>query len=155
MRLSKTKAYIIGLLLLIIPFLVYNLIWLAGTKKVNATVIAINKASGSLGITANKRYTSTSTYPVYEYIVGDHIYRRAGHDNMPSKAGDTVTLRYKVSDPLKARLNTFWGLWLQVIIWSGVLILLWSMVFLHRKIIPPRSVIHISSAGIKIIPPER
>lgn len=141
MRFSKWTAYIIGLLIIRTPFIFYKIIWLSKTRTVKACVVSVNR-------TKHLRYEQE--YPVYEYTVGEYRYRKSGNYNMPFKAGDSVFLRYKVSNPLTARLDTLWGLWIDTFLYSGVLVLIWSMIFLHRKIIPEGSDILITHKGIKL-----
>lgn len=144
MQLTQTKAYIIGVFVLTVPFIIHNVLWLNNSRVVNAYVAKIGRPIS---------ITSSQTFPVYEYVIGEYRYQSAGNYNMPFKVGDSVSLRYKINNPLKTRLNTFPGLWLKVMIWMGVLLLMWTLVFLHPGIIPRRSLLFISRKGIRIIPP--
>ncbi|ULQ54636.1 hypothetical protein [Flavihumibacter fluvii] len=78
----------------------------------------------------------SSIYPVISFNAGaDTVWFNGEGDNemMP---GDTVPVRFQKNDIHDARINTFTGIWMDVIIIAGVPSLMLLLIYLHNGIFP-------------------
>lgn len=132
------KRYIFFLLVFIIalaPYLAVRLIWISSAKKTNGIVAFTGK--------------DISTQMPHSYSVimfsatgKDTVFFNSG-DNEIYEVGSTVPILYQPAEPKSAYINGFMGLWLDVTIYSIIMLVLVGIIFLHPAIVPYRSNIKI------------
>ena len=127
MLLNKNQFFGILFFLLLTPFLVYRLCSIAGSLTTAGKMRFMGKTiSGQI----------TSVYPVISFSSGaDTIWFNGEGDNglLP---GESVPVRYQRKDVHDARINTFFGVWMDLIIIAGVPSLMLLLIYLHKGIFP-------------------
>jgi len=125
----------------LLPLTLYKMGWLAFSKPTVGTVLYIAQT--------NSRTTGRQTYPVVEYNTGRHKLTASGDYNLPYSAGDPYPIRYNQFNETDTRLNTFWGCWIDTMIWNTIFTVIISITFLVDGIVPKESLINLSLKGIK------
>lgn len=127
---SRTRFFLTILAIIVVPVLASKLIWLAGSKKADGKVSFIGK-----------RYAGQMmyTYSVIWFVAGSDTIWFNGRNGIIFNEGETVSVRYQKEDPADARLNIFLGIWGETVVYGGIPVLIWFVIFLHPAIIPYRS----------------
>jgi hypothetical protein len=136
MKLTRLQLYFLGLLLLLLPLIVYKLIWLKRSVITRGVVLDVYET---------RRYRNT--YPRIQFNTYNNTVTFSGHYNSPYEPGDSLDIRYIPSNPTNYSIDTFWNIWIVVIIINGMLFVFWSFLFLKNVI--PQGQFLISSQGIK------
>lgn len=118
-------------------FLLIRGSWILRSERVEGEV-------GFMGKNITGSYTHV--YPVIRFRAEDSAYWFNGPDNLVLKEGDKVAVRYSVSDPSDARVDSFVGLWGDMAVYGGIPILLLLFIALHPSIIPFRSRVRFRAA---------
>lgn len=127
MLLSKNQFFGISLAVLLTPFLVYRLMWIARSSSTTGKMRFMGKTiSGQI----------TSVYPVISFYSGADTVWFNGEGDNEMQPGDQVPVRYQKSDAHDARINTFIGIWMDIIIIAGVPSVMLLLIYLHRGIFP-------------------
>jgi hypothetical protein len=119
MILGRNLFFLILLLLVTGPFIIYKAWWMAGSKKSTGVVSFIGH--GNLGSALGM-----STYPVIRFRAGaDSLYFNS-NVNLSIHPGQKVAVRYLGSNPRDARVDNFACIWAETLIYAlfPVLILL-------------------------------
>jgi len=127
MRLSKNGFFFMLLPLVLAPFVLYTVIWLARSEKTMGKVHGIGHST--------------------EMNIGQHSYAlisfRAGKDtfwfqgqNEDYKEGDLVPVRYSVNDPEDAKVITLLSIWGDTLAYGGVALIFWAVCFLSKDLVP-------------------
>ena len=58
---------------------------------------------------------------------------------MHLKEESVIPVRYQTNDPGDAKVDTFYGIWADVVVYGGEPLLILICIFLHRGIFPPGS----------------
>jgi hypothetical protein len=130
MIIHRTKFFLALFLLYITPLVLYKSIWLIQSKK----------ATGKFAFESHGNALDQMRFPYSE------IYFKHGNDTIwfkgPAglhlKAGDMVPVRYLISNPSNARLNSFKAIWGATVVYGGIPFLVLLAISLHPEIIPYR-----------------
>ncbi|HKH61669.1 MAG TPA: hypothetical protein VKA49_12600 [Flavitalea sp.] len=123
-------------ILLISPFLVRNLVWLAGSVKTTGTVSFIGRAFAGQGM---------DFYSVVWFVAGKDTVWFNGKNSLLFTEGKQVPVRYQRTSPSDARLDIFLAIWGDTVIYGGLLEVVLLVVFFHPQIIPYQSKIRLLS----------
>jgi len=137
MTLSKFRFFVLLILIVTSPFLVYKFIWLAKSRKVNGTMGFVGKDyAGSY----------VHVYSNIMFMVDKDTIWFNGNDNIFFKEGETVPVRYQVSNPYEARIDNFSAIWGDTVVYGGIPVLILIALFLHPAVIPRRAKIRLNKA---------
>jgi hypothetical protein len=131
MILSRTRFFILLLIAIAFPFLLYNIVWLSIATKTNGIVRFHGKAyTGQL----------VNEYSVVSFAAGkDTIWFNSG-DGVMLKKGLPVSVYYIHNNPANARLGIFSEIWGPIIGYSSVPILVLMLAFIHPNLVPRHAV---------------
>jgi hypothetical protein len=121
-------AFLFGMI--IIPFMLQKLIWLAGSEKTNGTMSFVGKQYAGQMV---------YNYSVVWFMVGRDTIWFNGKNGILFKEGQQVPVRYQRNDPKIARLNVFLGIWGDALVFGGIPVLILMAIFVHPAIIPYQS----------------
>ena len=144
---SKNSFFFLLFLLLTLPFLLPNMIWLLNSEKTTGRVEGIGSASGlSLG---------RDTYAYVSFLMDkDTFYFQGMDDNY--KQGDVVSLRYQKNNPDDAKIATFYSLWGKTIAYCGAPLIFWIICFFAPDIVPKGSKVRVGKKPfLKLIHPVK
>ncbi len=127
---SKNVFFGLLFLVLFLPIILPNVIWLLRSKKTTGKVLGIGRATGiSLG---------SDTYAYINFKTGrDSVYFQGKDDDY--KEGEIVPVYYIPKDPEDARVAAFWSVWGNTIAYCGVPFIFWSICFFAPDIVPKKS----------------
>jgi len=137
MIISRTKFFIAIALLITTPLVIAKLVWLARTKTTTGTF--------SFEGMGNALDQMRPTYSVISFVHNnDTTWFNATAATMNFKPGDHVPVRYNVSDPEDATIDTFSAIWTGTLIFGGIPVFILLIISLDRHIVPYRSRIRFS-----------
>jgi len=79
------------------------------------------------------------SYSFVYFTYGNQKIWFEGPGHMDLKEGTIVPIRYQVNDPADAKVDTFFGLWADTVVYCGEPFVMLIFIFLHRGIFPPGS----------------
>lgn len=127
MLFSKNQFFGILFFLLLTPFLVYRLNWILGSTTTTGKMRFMGKTiSGQI----------SSVYPVISFYGGTDTVWFNGEGDNELQPGESVSVRFQKKDVHDARINTFFGIWMDLIIIAGVPSLMLLLIYLHKGIFP-------------------
>ena len=136
MIIRRTNFFLLVGIILITPFLIHNMVWLAGSAKTNGVMSFVGKRySGQM----------VDTYSVIWFVAGNDTIWFNGKNNILFKEGEEVPVRYQRNDPSDAKVNIFLSVWGNTVIYGGILVVVLLVIFLHPQIIPYRSKIRLNN----------
>jgi hypothetical protein len=139
MNFNRIQLLLIIFAVLLLPFIIYRLMWLHRSVVTKGVVLYINHT-----VIIRTR----QTYPVIQFYTPEKdTLTVTGHYNEPYEEGDSIQLRYIPSNPRNYRVDTFWNCWIEIILWAGFLVLFGS--FLLIRDIVPNKQFTITIKGIK------
>lgn len=141
MKLNRSQFYVLLLTVLLLPFIIYKLVWLSSSKT------AIGKVLYT-GYTKS-RSIGKQSFPVVIFETETSVVQFHGSYNLPYKPGDDFPVRYQIKHPEDARLNTFWGCWIETVIICSILFITLTFIFISKGIIPTNKSIILTLRGIK------
>lgn len=125
MLLSKNKFFLLLFVIAFGPFLVYKLVWIARSEKVNGVMGFVGKSyTGQL----------VHNYSVVSFQVGKDTIWMNGNDNIFFKKGEAVPIRYQKHNPNDARLDIFPSIWGDTLVYGGIPVIILLLLFLHPHI---------------------
>jgi hypothetical protein len=128
MIIGKIPFFLILFLILLIPTLAPRVIWLARSR---ATM-------GTMGFeghgTAGEQIQLTNTY-IYYHLRNERICFKS-IPGLGYREGDPVPVRYLPADLNDARVNTFLGVWGDLLVFAGIPALILLISFLHPDVVP-------------------
>ncbi len=124
--LSKSALFGCILFLVLAPFLLCKLVWLADSEKATGTM-------GFKGKTQTGQYVHN--YSVIFFKIDTVEYWFNGLDNVFFKNGEKVAIRYKKKDPYDAKIDSFVSIWGDTLVYGGIPLAILVVVFLHPHII--------------------
>ena len=148
MSLGRNKFFFLLFLLVISPFAINKIIWLANAKRAIGEMrfIGHDNLGSALGI---------STYPVIKFKVGKDSFYFNGNFNIDLKKGETVPILYQEKNPTDAVVNTFASVWGETLAYGAGPFLILTVLFFHPLIIPKKSkIVFGSKPFLKIIQPS-
>ncbi|MES1219006.1 MAG: DUF3592 domain-containing protein, partial [Bacteroidota bacterium] len=129
MIIRKPTLFVIVLVIVITPFLLPKITWLARSKTTEGSVRFIGKNySGQI----------THTYSVIRFEAGMDTFWFNSGDNIIFKEGESVPVRYEVNNPSDARVNIFADLWGDTLVYGAGPFFILLVVFFHPKGVPKR-----------------
>jgi hypothetical protein len=131
MVIPRTKFFLALFLLLFAPLVLYKVIWLMQSQKVNG-IFAFEGQGNALD---QMRFPFSEIYFINE---NDTVWFK-GPGGLHLKPGDVVPLRYLSSNPSNAKIDNFKALWGATVIYGGIPFLVLFVIFLHPEIVPYRS----------------
>ena len=123
--------------LIAIPLLVNKFLWLSKTKT--TTGVMSFEGMGHAGDMLR------ATYSVFYFEHDADTTWFNSSANTSYKPGDQVPVRYNISDPADARLNTFPSIWLGTLLAGGIPLLILLIISLNRHIVPYDNDIRLSA----------
>lgn len=147
MLFSKNAFFFLLFLLITLPFVLPNIIWLLRSEKTVGKVEGIGAASGiSLG---------RDTYAYVSFQVQNNTFYFQGMDDHYEK-DDIVPLRYQKSNPEDAKVATFYSLWGKTIAYCGAPLIFWIICFFARDIVPKGAKILVGKKPfLKLVHPHK
>jgi hypothetical protein len=144
MLLTKNEFFALLLGLVLLPFLLYNMVWLAGSAKTEGRVVGIGQ---HMGMNIGK-----STYALVSFKAGaDTVWFQALDENY--KTGDAVAVRYKKSNPANAKTTTFLSLWGDVLAWAVIPLMVVIVLYFSPDMVPKRAMVLVGKKPfIRVIP---
>lgn len=144
MLLTKNEFFALLLALVLLPFLAYNIIWLAGSAKAKGRVVGIGQ---HMGMNIGK-----STYALVSFRAGADTVWFQGLDQ-GYETGDVVPVRYRKADPQKAQVATFLSLWGETLAWSAIPLMVVVVLYFSQDIVPKRAMMLVGRKPfIRVIP---
>ena len=143
MKLSRLQLYILGLIVFFLPIVIYKWVWLSKARPTTGRVLYIDEP---------RRRSYGNTYPVIEYSAEGKRFLFRGRYNSPHQPGDSLSILYMPGNPKNKRLNTFWSIWIDVVLLNGFILILWTFLFLKGIIVGKK--FGISKKGIKVLKEE-
>ena len=118
-------------LIVVVPIVATKLFWISSSSKTKGVMAFEGKEiTGQLQRTyAVIMFSATGKDTVFFNSADEGSFR----------PGQSVTVLYQRTHPTDARLDTFTGLWMDTVIYSGLFFLFIAIVFFHPEIIPYRS----------------
>ena len=147
MKFSKIQFISLLISLVVVPIIVFNLVWIFKAKAATGIMCFMGKSQdGQL----------VRSYPVIMFSsTGKDTIFFHGKTDTQLNPGDHITILYQKNDPTDARINDFDGLWIDTIIYAGIPFIILMMIFLHRAIIPWGSTVELGKKPfIKILNKE-
>ena len=132
MILSRHSFFLLLTFLLLLPLVLYKLLWLAGTKETTGTMYFTGH--GNLG-----SVLGISTYPVIWFISGKDTIFFNGNVNIPLQEGEQVSVRYKVKNPSDAKVNSFTCIWGDTLAYEFGPFLILLIVYFHPDLVPKKA----------------
>lgn len=137
MILSRAKFFLIVFLIVVAPFAVYKIIWIAHSAKTTGIMGFVGH--GYAGDQLQDKYS------VIFFNVGKDEFWFNSNGNVIFKKGEVIPVRYKKNNPYDARVNTFIFVWGDTFIYAGVPVAMLIAVFFHPLVIPRRSKVMLKS----------
>ncbi|MET0298876.1 MAG: hypothetical protein ABW036_03915 [Flavitalea sp.] len=128
MLIRRPIVFLVLALCIIIPVSIKKISWIAGTK----TTVGEMAFEGMGNALDQMR-------PTYSVIFFKHDGDTTWFDaqgNLSYKPGEPVPVRYSVTDPADAKVNTFIGIWAENLVYGGFPLLVLLAVFFHPHIFP-------------------
>ena len=132
MTLSRNLFFAGLAALLLLPLVVYKLIWLAGTRETTGTMYFTGH--GNLG-----SVLGVSTYPVIRFTTGKDTILFNGNVNIPLRADEKVSVRYQKNNPSDAKINSWVCLWGDTLAYESGPFLILLIIFFHPDLVPKKS----------------
>ena len=147
MLFSKNSFFFLLLLLVTLPFLLPNIIWLLRSQKTTGTVEGIGTATG---ISFGK-----DTYALVSFMAGKDTFYFQGKDDH-YEAGNIVPLRYQPTNPEDAKIVSFYSLWGNTIAYMGAPLIFWIIFFFAKDIVPTGASIRLGGKPfVRVIAPQK
>jgi hypothetical protein len=135
MIIGKQSFFLVLFTILILPFLVYKLLWITNSVESTGSMRYVGKrSSGQL----------TSEYSVIRFFVGKDTIWFNSMDNFILEKGTVIPVRYQRHRPADARINSFAGLWGDTLLYIVPLLVILLISFLHADIVPRGSRLRVS-----------
>jgi hypothetical protein len=153
MLLTRNQFFLILFLIVIAPFLLTRLVWLANA----------NKTKGKMAFVGHGDFGSalgTSTYAVIDFKVGGKTFSINSDLNSDLPRGEIVEVLYQKNDPADGIVNDFYSIWAKIIAYALFPVLVVVVLFIMPEkmdpIIPRKSKIFFGKKPmIKIIRSEQ
>lgn len=148
MIISRNQFFLLLFIIFIGPFIFYNIMWIATSMQ-------------TTGIMQFKGHTlelqGISSHPVIRFKAGNDTIYFNGKNNLNLLPGEIVPVRYKSNDPSDAKVNTFFCIWVDTILYSLPFFLVLLILFLtpdrFDPLIPKKSHVLLGKKSfITIIP---
>ncbi|HTQ27444.1 MAG TPA: DUF3592 domain-containing protein [Puia sp.] len=130
MTLSRNQFFLLAGIILVVPFIIPKMIWLAGSRRSMGEMRywGHGDLGSALGIT---------TYPVLRYILqGDTIYFDS-NINMDLQRGQEIPIRYQVNDPADALVDSFAAIWMRPLSYALLPLLILLVLYLTPDRLDP------------------
>jgi hypothetical protein len=128
MTIGKIPFFLTIFLLLAIPFVVPRLIWLARSRTITGVMGFEGRG------TAGEQFPLTYSYVYFQ--PGVTLIYFAAPPGLGYRHGDPVPVRYLPDKVTDARVNSFLGLWGDVLVYGGIPEFILLICFLHRRLVP-------------------
>lgn len=125
---SKTPFFGLLILLIIIPFLIPKILWVARARRTVGTMAF--KGQGFAGDQIKEDYSV-----ICFQVDGDTIWFN-GLGNISFRPGEPIPVRYQPSNPADARVDIFAGIWGDTLINAGIPVLMLLVLYIHPKVVP-------------------
>jgi hypothetical protein len=129
MTLSRHTFFLLLAMLLLMPLVLYKVIWLTGTRETTGTMYFTGH--GNLG-----SVLGISTYPVIWFASGKDTIFFNGNVNVSLKQNEKVSVRYKTDNPSDAKINSFICIWGDTLAYELGPFLIFLIVYFHPDLIP-------------------
>jgi len=134
MLLSKNQFFFSLLLLILLPFVGTNIMWLLRSEKTTGNVQGIGHHTGM--------NFGASSYALVSFQAAKDTFWFQGVDQ-EYKLADRVPVRYQSSNPSDARIATFLSLWGDAFAYGSVGFIFWVVCFLSKDLVPKTAKVRI------------
>lgn len=141
MKLNRSQFYAFLLVVFLLPLILYKLFWISSSETALGKVLSTGYIKS--------RSQGYQKFPVVIFETKEDTIQFNASYNLPFQPGDDFPVRYSLNNPKDARLNTFWGCWIETVIICGVLFLALTIIFISKGLIPRNKSIHLTLMGIK------
>jgi hypothetical protein len=131
MVIPRTRFFLALFLLLIVPLLLFKVVWLMQSKK-GKGIFAFEGRGNALD------QMRTSFSDIY-FINGRDTMWFKGPGGLHLKPGAIVSIRYQPNNPSDAKIDTFKSIWGATAVYGGIPLLVLLAISLHPEIVPYRS----------------
>jgi hypothetical protein len=131
MILSRHSFFILLASLMLLPLVLYKLIWLAGTGETTGTMYFTGH--GNLG-----SVLGISSYPVIRFALGRDTIFFNGNVNIPLRPDEKVSIRYRRKDPSDAKVNSFTCIWGDTMAYELGPFLILLILYFHPDLVPKK-----------------
>jgi hypothetical protein len=131
MQFGKTSFIILLAVLLVVPFVLYKMVWIMRAEQAIGTMCFMGK-------TLNGQFNSE--YPVLKFTSTgkDTVFFNAA-EGVSLRPGEKAPVLYYKNDLPGARVGSFAGLWVDTVIYASIPLVLLLVIFFHPDIIPKDS----------------
>jgi hypothetical protein len=145
MLVSRHSFFLLLLVVILLPLPLYKLFWLAGSRETTGTMYFTGH--GNLG-----SVLGISTYPVIWFRQENDTIFFNGNVNIPLKQDEKVSIRYQISNPSDAKVNSFTCIWGDTLAYESGPFLVFLIIFLHPDLVPKKAKIRLRwKTGIKFV----
>ena len=116
---------------MVVPIIAAKLFWISSASKTKGVMAFEGKE-----ITG--QFQRTYAVIMFSATGKDTVFFNSADDESFSP-GQSVPVLYQRSRPTEAKVDTFTGLWMDTVIYSGLFFLFIAIVFFHPQIIPYRA----------------
>jgi hypothetical protein len=148
--LARNQFFILLFIVIIPPFLIIKIIWLAKSKETKSVTsfVGHDDIGSALGM---------STYAIISFKAGNDTVLLRSSLALNLRNGETISVRYQKNNPADAVVNNFFNIWAGTIAYglfpALILLVLYIMPERMEPVIPRKSKILIGKKPlIKIIP---
>lgn len=135
-KLNRKNLFVTGVIIILLYLILNRLDYMTGTAQTNGRIIGVR--SWLLSAKEGEMYSA----PMVRFATDSRLVTFAGESNLNYKEGEIVPVIYKTSNPEKAHINTFLGLWLTPLLYCIFPLILLTAVysFMNEK---DRIIIHL------------
>ena len=131
MILSRNSFFALLAVLILLPLILYKLVWLAGTRETTGTMYFAGH--GNLG-----SVLGISSYPVIWFRSGSDTIFFNGNVNIPLRPDEKVSVRYQRGNPSDAKVNSFTCIWGDTLAYELGPFLILMIVYFHPDLVPKK-----------------
>jgi len=138
---TRTTFFVLLFVVLVVPWTIPKIIWVAGSARASGTMEFIGHSDwgSALGM---------STYPVIKFEVGDHEFHFNGNGNVPLAKGQKVGVLFQKDDPEDAVIDSFGSIWGPTIAYTIGPLLIYIVLLISPAVIPWRARLRIGLPSI-------
>ncbi len=128
MHFTKLRLFLLLALLCSGPFVGHKLLWLLHSRR----TFGVYSFRG-LGYAGDQ---VSLDYSICWFPLGKDTIWFNGVGNLPFREGTAIPIRYEVDDPGDARIDIFFSIWGDTIVYGGIPLFILLMIYVHPKVIP-------------------
>jgi len=141
MILSRGIFFMLLFVVVVIPWIIPKIIWLAGSSR----------AIGSMEFVGHSDWGSAigmSSYPVIKFEVANHEFHFNGKGNVPLKKGEKVGVLFQKNNPEDAVIDSFATIWGQTFAYAMGPLLVYIVLLVSPAVIPWKARLRVGGSSI-------